>query len=97
VQYRYTKHDEKLRNSKPDVGIENGENEMHTLESEDSGIGVHEGRVSGDRPAEGLIGHGHIDDDDAVLRRRFSHADVLVRLHRHVRERDELWVDPQAR
>jgi hypothetical protein len=70
---------------------------MHTLESEDSGIGVHEGRVGSDRPAEGLIGHGHVDDDHAVLRRRFSHADVLVRLHRHVRESDELRVDPQAR
>lgn len=70
---------------------------MHTLESEDSGIGVHECRVSGDRTAEGLIRHGHVDDDDAVLRRRFSDADVLVGLHRHVRERDELRVDPQAR
>ena len=67
------------------------------FEGEDSGVGVHERGVGGDGPAEGLHGHGQVDDDDAVLRRGLADADVLVRLHGDMGEGDELRRDPQAR
>ena len=41
-------------------------------------FGVHEGGVDGDGVAERLHGHGHVDDDDAVLRGGLADADVLV-------------------
>lgn len=68
-----------------------------TFEREDPGVGVHERRVGGNGPAEGLAGHGHVDDNDAVLRRGLPDADVPVRLHGDMGEGDELWRDPQAR
>ena len=68
-----------------------------SFEREDPGVGVHERGVGGNGPAEGLAGHGHVDDDDAVLRRGLPDADVPVRLHGDVGEGDELRRDPQAR
>jgi len=68
-----------------------------SFKREDPGVGVHERGVGGDGPAEGLAGHGHVDDDDAVLRRGLPDADVPVRLHGDVGEGDELRGDPQAR
>lgn len=67
-----------------------------SFEGEDAGVGVHEGGVGGDGPAEGLRGHGHVDDDDAVLRGGLADADVFLRLHGDVGEGDELGRDPQA-
>lgn len=66
------------------------------FEREDSGIGVHERRVGGDRAPERLHGHGHVDDDDAVLRGGLADADVLLRLHGDMGEGDELRGDAQA-
>ena len=68
-----------------------------SFEREDPGVGVHERGVGGNGPAEGLAGHGHVDDDDAVLRRGLPDADVPVRLHGDVGEGNELRRDPQAR
>ena len=51
----------------------------NVFEGEDPGVGVHEGGVDGDRVAERLHGHGHVDDDDAVLRGGLADADVLVK------------------
>ena len=69
---------------------------QQTFEREDSGIGVHERRVGGDRAPERLHGHGHVDDDDAVLRGGLADADVLLRLHGDMGEGDELRGDAQA-
>lgn len=66
------------------------------FEGEDPGVGVHEGGVGGDGPSERLHGHGHVDDDDAVLRGGLADADVLLRLHGDVGEGDELRRDAQA-
>jgi len=66
------------------------------FEREDSGVWVHERRVGGDGPSERLHGHGHVDDDDAVLRGGLADADVLLRLHGDMGEGDELRGDAQA-
>ena len=50
----------------------------NVFEGEDPGVGVHEGGVDGDGAAERLHGHGHVNDDDAVLRGGLADADVLV-------------------
>ena len=70
--------------------------QVRTFEGEDPGIGVHEGGVGGDGAAERLHGHGHVNDDDAVLRGGLADADVLLRLHGDVGEGDELRRDAQA-
>lgn len=68
-----------------------------TFECEDPGVGVHERGVGGDWASERLHGHGHVDDDDAVLRRGLADADVLLRLHGDMGEGDELRRDAEAR
>jgi hypothetical protein len=67
-----------------------------SFEREDPGVGVHERGVGGDGPAEGLAGHGHVDNDDAILRGGLPDADVPLRLHGDMGEGDELRRDPQA-
>jgi len=43
---------------------------------------VHDGAVCRDRPADWIVGVGHIDDDDLGLLPHFlSYADELVGLH----------------
>jgi len=69
---------------------------MITFKRENSGVRVHESGISGDRASEWLHGHGHVDHDDAVLRRGFPDANVLVRFHGDVREGDKLRVDAHA-
>lgn len=69
----------------------------HTFKSKDSRIRVHKGRVCSDGPPQRLIGHAHIDNDHAVLRRRLPNTYVLVRLHGDVGERHELRIDANAR
>lgn len=76
---------------------ENGNEFGRTFKSKNSGIGVHESGIGCDWTPEWLHGHVHVDDHHAVLRRRFPHAYVLVRFHRHVRERYELRANPHAR
>lgn len=68
-----------------------------TFQSKDSRIGIHKSRISSDRPPQRLHRHVHIYNNHAVLRSRFSNAYILIRLHRHVRESDELWIYANAR
>ena len=67
-----------------------------TFKGNNPGIRVHESRVSSDWASQRLHGHAHVNDHNTVLRPGFPHANVLVRFHRHVRERHELRVDPNA-
>lgn len=67
-----------------------------SFKSEDSRIRVHESGVRSDGPPERLVGHAHVDNDHAVLGRRLPNANVLVRLHGDVGERDELRIDANA-
>lgn len=69
---------------------------MFTFESENSGIGVHESRISSDWASQRLHWHVHINHNNTVLRSSFPDANVLIRFHRHVSERDELRVDSDA-
>lgn len=68
-----------------------------TFEGNNFAGGVHDGAVSGDGAADGIVGIGHVDDDDLGLLAHFlSHADELVRLHGEGAEADVGWVDPQV-
>lgn len=68
-----------------------------SLKSKDSGIRVHKGRVCSDGPPQRLIGHAHINNNHTILGRRFPNTYILVRLHGDMGERDELWIDANAR
>ena len=68
-----------------------------TFQRKDFGIWIHKCRVRSNRPPQRLIGHIHIDNDNAILRCCFPHAYILIRFHGDMRERDELWADPNAR
>ena len=68
-----------------------------TFQSEDPRIRIHKSRICSNRPPQRLHRHVHINDNHAVLRSRFSNAYILIRLHRHVREIDELRIDADAR
>mmetsp|Transcript_8388 Transcript_8388/g.21650 ORF Transcript_8388/g.21650 Transcript_8388/m.21650 type:complete len:221 (+) Transcript_8388:4626-5288(+) len=63
------------------------------LEGNDLLIGVHDSRISRDLAARRLQRRCHVDNDQAVLRRRFTYADVLFGLHGNIGEGDELLVD----
>ena len=66
---------------------------MVTFKRENSGVRVHKSGIGSDRASERLHWHGHVNHDDAVLRRGFPDANVLVRFHGDMRESDELRVD----
>ena len=67
-----------------------------TFQSEDPRIRIHKSRICSNRPPQRLHRHVHIDDHHTVLRSRFPNAYVLIGLHRHVRERDELRIYANA-
>jgi hypothetical protein len=71
-------------------------NRVTTFESEHSAGWVHESRIGSDGSAQWLHGRSHVDDHHVVLRRRLTHADVFIRIHRHMRECDELRADSDA-
>lgn len=68
-----------------------------TFQSENSRIRIHKSRIRSYRPPQRLIWHVHINDNHAILWSGFSNTYILIRFHRHVRERDELRIDANAR
>lgn len=51
----------------------------HTLQSNNVGGGMHNGRVSANGAADGRIGICHVDDNDLLLiSRLFAHAYVFI-------------------
>lgn len=58
---------------------------------------IHDGAVCRDGPADGIVGVGHIYDDNLGLLTYFlPYTDELVRLHRQSTESNVGWVDPQV-
>jgi len=58
---------------------------------------VHERRIGGNWSFQRLRRRRHVYDHHRVRRSRFSHANVLFRFHRHVRERNHRRIDAQRR
>ena len=58
---------------------------------------VHERRIGGNWSFQRLRRRRHVYDHHRVRRSRFSHANVLFRSHRHVRERNHRRIDAQRR
>lgn len=69
----------------------------YTFQSQDSAVRIHQGRVRSDRATQRLVRHRHINNHHTVLRRRLPYANVFIRLHRHMCERNELLVNPKTR
>lgn len=58
---------------------------------------IHDGAVCGDRPADGIVGVGHVDDDHLrLLAHLLSYTDELVGLHGQGAESNVGWVDSQV-
>ena len=58
---------------------------------------VHERRIGSNWSFQRLRWRRHVYDHHRVRRSRFSHANVLFRFHRHVRERNHRRIDAQRR
>lgn len=63
---------------------------LDTFQCKNSAIWIHQSWICSDWPPQRLHRHVHVDDHHTVLRRRLSDAYVLLRLHRNMRESDEL-------